>query len=632
MSDSASPRRSRDGRRRTGPPAPRRAMLLVLAGASALVLASCEDGIFPPEEQRDEIERRRSHTSPPDVSGSANIPVPETNTDNTGYVPWFSTGIALPERVWIEVRVSGTITLDANPEYTENYCSDPSCTPYAGRTVSPVGIDGGSWLRVGVRVVMSDGQQIEPKLYLVPGSETDAHVFVWLTTPGVLHVNRWGVTGGGSCWFNRPPGYPGPGPCPGGTDYHQAGAYTMSGAQTVTVEAVPPAEVHARRTWFQPGDTITFDAEVAGTLVSLVWSFAEGDTLPKASMKPNILRPCPDLHLTCRYAPRAPGRMYITVLTSGQNVHQGAFSQVVRIGEPPPLRLDAVPSELEFAGQEAVFTAAAEGAGSLEIVEWAWTVADAQIAPLTQTCTAGVNPCETAVYESGTMTVSARVDGVPDTASATVTAPTAGPLKLDVDPSHEIPRGTSATFTPSAANAHLIHARMWEWEAADTTLRQPGTEACTSGENPCVTPIHEPGYMHLNAIVDGRQRSASAFVIAGDRCDPRPSANCPGLTAAIDSLKNDSEDELCRDLGAKADSILSAGQILRIPEPIYYRGHAFSTRDGAPGIALADSTFIPGILKPLLAHEAAHHDGIRHREDDPLAATATQDVEVRCRS
>jgi hypothetical protein len=62
-------------------------------------------------------------------------------------------------------------------------------------------------------------------------------------------------------------------------------------------------------------------------------------------------------------------------------------------------------------GTPVTFTAAADGATVLEILEWTWTPADTTLPPGTAACGPGINPCVTAVQESGTMEVRARVDG-----------------------------------------------------------------------------------------------------------------------------------------------------------------------------------------------------------------------------
>lgn len=85
---------------------------------------------------------------------------------------------------------------------------------------------------------------------------------------------------------------------------------------------------------------------------------------------------CLPSQLTCSYVPRASGRMYIQVYPLGANTRFLAASQVVRIGEPPPLELHAI----ELADHWK-FTAVAEGAASHEVLEWIWTAADGQDPP-----------------------------------------------------------------------------------------------------------------------------------------------------------------------------------------------------------------------------------------------------------
>lgn len=75
-------------------------------------------------------------------------------------------------------------------------------------------------------------------------------------------------------------------------------------------------------------------------------------------------------------------------------------------------------------------------------------------------------------------TVSALVDGVPDTASVAVPVPDAA-LRVAQDPWHDVPAGTSIKFTAYSSNApdSLIKDEKWNW-VKHPLVPVPQTQAC----------------------------------------------------------------------------------------------------------------------------------------------------------
>lgn len=130
--------------------------------------------------------------------------------------------------------------------------------------------------------------------------------------------------------------------------------------------------------------------------------------------------------------------------------------------EPVTLVVEADREEVEAPGDTVTFTARAEGATVLEVLEWQWLpegVAAAQAATAggtqsatssgqTQACEAGVNPCRTGVFETGRMRVQARVDGVERQAESPRVRVGQARLKLECLP-ESVVRGTSITCTAS---------------------------------------------------------------------------------------------------------------------------------------------------------------------------------------
>lgn len=411
----------------------------VRALPSALVLAlllgcDSEPATMPSTDFADEP--LMSHTSDtPDVSGSYSIPVPPENTGNSAYVAWHSTGIQVPGGATVRIRVVGGISVSAHPIYVSVYCSDPGCTPYAGQTIGPTGTD---YWQLLVSVRLNTGSGILP-VALQPVQGEEYTVEGYLTAPsagGVIEVERRGINGGGSCMFGRPPGYTGPGPCYGGTDYHHVGAYMLSGTQTLSVEAVRPFEVHANRTRIAPGDTVRFTIDTDVPLGSPRYRYVPGDTLPEPSNNAPAPYSCWS-QLECTAPITASGRMYAVATVGGQTLVRP--SQIVWVGERAVLELECEPAELP-AGNTTTCTATTDPEESeTEILGWSWTPSAPgdSASPRTEACTHTEPVCTVPVYESGTMTVRARVGGVEQEASDDV-AVTSKKLVVEITPGEAV--------------------------------------------------------------------------------------------------------------------------------------------------------------------------------------------------
>src|SRR5258708_36687325 len=96
--------------------------LLLLATLVSVAVACSEDRVVaPPNSIRHDLDQ----PGPGDNLGSYNPPTPSEN--NVTYPDFENTGIELPTSFPVRIDVSGTLTFNANSEYTP--CSQPSVPP-----------------------------------------------------------------------------------------------------------------------------------------------------------------------------------------------------------------------------------------------------------------------------------------------------------------------------------------------------------------------------------------------------------------------------------------------------------------------------------------------------------------------
>lgn len=122
------------------------------------------------------------------VLATANITIPATNTLGGALSPQH-TGISIPANKWYRIRVSGNVNISVNPEYQSSGYYDPANPIHAGKSVDPLGIDGGSALRVGLGVQLADGSYA-PISGTTLGDTTVLSAFVNLPQSGTLMVSR----------------------------------------------------------------------------------------------------------------------------------------------------------------------------------------------------------------------------------------------------------------------------------------------------------------------------------------------------------------------------------------------------------------------------------------------------------
>ena len=162
--------------------------------------------------------------------GSASIEVPPNNASlSNGAITPTPTGITVPGGShYVKVTLSGNVSIAANPEYVQYYCSGrpQPCPEHAGKTVGPGGLPVDLQLH-GYYAPDAGGYTLG---FAGSGTGSSSNQSFKVDGPGKFFAGRNGIAGAGSCISNNGP------PCPGGGQSHFAHAYNLSGQQTVTVE------------------------------------------------------------------------------------------------------------------------------------------------------------------------------------------------------------------------------------------------------------------------------------------------------------------------------------------------------------------------------------------------------------
>ena len=187
-------------------------------------------------------------------------------------------------------------------------------------------------------------------------------------------------------------------------------------------------------------------------------------------------------------------------------------------GDNPTLTLSAVeaptfavPEGMSLvqvqSGANVLFTPESVGGAFVEVESWEWTPADTSQAVSTMACAPAVTPCETRVFEEGTMKVTALVNGLRREAT-TVVGTFYPKLRLEASPIVAAV-GDPVTFTATAPGATYLDVTQWWWEGDDPSSN---TLPCGPGEEGCTTTFEGSGTMFCEASVDGRTERASVEV------------------------------------------------------------------------------------------------------------------------
>lgn len=246
------------------------------------------------------------------------------------------------------------------------------------------------------------------------GSAGDTLVQGYAILAGASTVNRASgmLTGSTDC-YNSATGY---GPC---------NTYTDNG-QAVTIEKVIPTfTVSATPTTnLNPGDTVTVTAtvspdtlggkEIPWTVDSVVWVPAYGSQSSPCGWN-NFVPTNTGNPRVCRKPFTRSGTLTVWATVNGDKV-SGAVSISVK---KPKLILTATPSVIQ-SGAAVTFEASIQPGGvSWSIQSWSWTP-NSGSGGISSVCNWNNNPCTRNITKTGTMVVTATVDGQTQTASAPV--------------------------------------------------------------------------------------------------------------------------------------------------------------------------------------------------------------------
>ncbi|HEX8673214.1 MAG TPA: hypothetical protein VF710_15075 [Longimicrobium sp.] len=298
-----------------------------------------------------------------------------------GTVRLAPTGIVIPRDMWVRVRVSGSVRIDADPEWVRRFCNPgpPSeCPPpYDGASAGPLGVNDG----LEVQVAMNNAYFLwRPRASGGDGAED----IMWVSAGTSVLAGRAGLWEFGDCWAcTHEPG--------------RAGRYRLTGTQTLTVEEINPLSVRADRTETDPGEPVGFTARADEEMRNLEWAFVPGDTLPESEPAASLARaggasfslsaaaaaPAADWDAlascrrkeACTTRVAVSGRMWVRGHIEDQIVF--AKSEIVRV-QPVRLKLDCTPNPVTR-GQSITCTASKDPAstpGELKITGWSFADMD----------------------------------------------------------------------------------------------------------------------------------------------------------------------------------------------------------------------------------------------------------------
>ena len=422
----------------------RRGRLLVTAAVSAVLTAlACHDDVVGPMEKSPHtLGDSRNQTF---AEFDLNIP-PDNSYPTYGALPVTTTSVSLPPNQWVVLTVTGGVTL-AISSLCNSYPDCPGAASHAGQTIDALGI-----YPSALRVQLSGaGYSNIPLSY---GADSVPTALVWSGNGGVISASRGGIQDGVSCyspWRDPNTGLTG---C--GVDiFFFAYAYTMMGTQTLKAAVVDPIVVHGTPTTIHPGDSVTFTATLAGSTYQNgnVWTWVAGEVGNQQQNELTNDPPSGGVRVGCNlspcvYAPTQSGRMYVqstdyyghpmrgsseyiainagkfqvtatpsTVVAGGGGVFaskQGPSKPSSALGARMSVRHSDVGSP-----STVTFLASTTDNSSFAIQSWSYQP-DVGGPGVSSPCAPGVNPCVFDVSQSGTMFVTATINGTTQLASAHV--------------------------------------------------------------------------------------------------------------------------------------------------------------------------------------------------------------------
>lgn len=428
---------------------PRGKRLLVFAIASVLTAVACHDEEVVGPRMKFPHVLYDSRNKP---FGEFDLQIPSDNSwPSYGALALTSTSINLPANQWVVLTVTGGVELQIS-SLCSNYPDCPATATHAGQTIDALGLYPSI-----LKVSLSGAGYANIPLYYDDQNVPTA--LVWSGSGGVLSASRSGIQDGVGCYSPWPA--PGTGitgcPPPNGTDiWFFANAYTMAGSQSLTAALVDPLVVHGTPTTIHPGDSVTFTANLVASIYKNgnTWTWVAGevgneqqDDITTDPPSGGVLVGCNAS--PCVYAPSQSGRMYVQSTDYYGHPMRGS-SEYIAINSGK-FRVTADPSYVTSggimasrvrasirasesgSGSTVTFQASTDDQSSLAIQSWSYQP-DSSTQGASSPCSPADNPCVTDVEQSGTMFVTATIDGKQELASAHVTVgpcPTTGDSVLD---------------------------------------------------------------------------------------------------------------------------------------------------------------------------------------------------------
>jgi len=405
--------------------------------------------------------------------GTYSIPIPPNNTFG-GAQPVANTGILVPAGTYYRVRVDGTVTVSANPEYVQAYG-----TPWDKMgTFGPFGTIDGE-LVVQLKARNTDGSGANPISFVNPqyniGSSAPDSArsdVVYASKAIEVQAGRsgiGGVTSDNCCHWS-------------------IGMFALTASQTVTVEQVTDvAHVVANPVAVHPNTQVTFTAsrDDGGNLIVYNWHWQ-----PDAGQPGNATNLCGGGN-PCQMTVAGSGTMLVYTNVGNPTAHVTVYQAT----SDTSFKLAADRSTVPYR-DTATFTPLYNGVPG-PAARWHWAALDTSTHDTTA-CAPGISPCKKLMLTTGTMWVyTSTTPGQGDSASAPVTVQ---PPRIHVacDPETVI-RTTSVACTAQASGALAVSG--WTFTADDAAV---GT---VSG--PSTSPLKwegmavAPGVVTAQGTVDG---------------------------------------------------------------------------------------------------------------------------------
>lgn len=412
--------------------------------------------------------------------GTYSIPIPPNNTLG-GAQPVANTGIFVPAGTYYRVRVNGTVTVSANPEYVQAYG-----TPWNKMgTYGPFGTIDGE-LIVQLKARNTDGSGTGPIGFLNPqynsasGPDSARSDVVYASKAIEVQAGRTGIGGvkSDNCCF------------------WSIGMFALVASQNVTVEQVTDvAHVVANPVAVHPNQQVTFTAsrDDGGNLIVYNWHWQ-----PDAGQPGNATNLCGGGNPCLMNVPGS-GTMLVYTNVGNPTAHVTVYTNFALSADKTNI----------VRGDTVTFTPLTDGV-PLKAARWRW-VADST--PDSPSCASANPACKTPINASGTMWAYTATSGG-DSAHVHITA--RDKYELRAAPSL-IAAGAVVTFRPYL-NGQPTPAARWRWVPQGAEAAWDSIAGCANGAIECHRATFVSGTMWAYRSTAAGADSAPAAVTISVDC------------------------------------------------------------------------------------------------------------------